>query len=274
MKIYAHRGASRDAPENTLQAFSMALDQGVDGIELDCYRAKDGSIVVIHDDTLDRTTDATGPVKNWTAAELRDVDAGGGEHVPTLEEVLALTAGRMRVNIEIKDPDAVDGVISATAAFEDLDWFVSSGHWTALKTIHEQAGAEVYPLTIGAPENSDVPLQRHAEQASRDQIANLKSTERSWSDAVEFGKRLRSPGISISERNITPEIISAIHEAGMEAWVWTINEPVRALDVAAMGADAICTDTPAEILAAREAETARPAQSSEPPDPARTARPC
>lgn len=255
MKIYAHRGASLDAPENTLKAFSMALEYGVEGIELDCYRAKDGSIVVIHDDTLDRTTDATGPVKNRTAAELRDVDAGEGERIPILEEVLALAAGRMRVNIEIKDPDAVDGVIRATAAFEDLDWFVSSGHWAALEALHEQTGAAVYPLTIVAPENADALLQRRPDQTAPDQIAKPRRTERIWADAVEFGKQLRAPGISISERNITAEIISTIHEAGMEAWVWTINDPERALEVAAMGADAICTDAPAEILAARDDET-------------------
>lgn len=253
MKVYAHRGASIDAPENTLTAFSKALEFGAEGIELDCYRAKDGRIVVIHDDTLDRTTDATGPVKERTAAELREVNAGGGDHVPTLDEVLALVAGKMRVNIEIKDPDAAEGVIEAVAAFDDLDWFVSSGHWETLELIHQRTGAQVYPLTIGAVENGEVMIRRHADVITPDQVASLKRLSRDWTDAIDFGKTLHAPGISIYEQNITPEIIDAIHDAGMEAWVWTINDPVRAMEVTAMGADAICTDAPAELLAARDA---------------------
>ncbi|WP_420112369.1 glycerophosphodiester phosphodiesterase family protein, partial [Pseudactinotalea sp.] len=70
MDVYAHRGASIELPENTLAAFARAIEIGAEGIELDTYRAKDGAAVVIHDDTLDRTTGATGPVKERTAVEL------------------------------------------------------------------------------------------------------------------------------------------------------------------------------------------------------------
>lgn len=253
MKVYAHRGASIDAPENTLAAFSAALEYGADGIELDCYRAKDSRIVVIHDDTLDRTTDATGPVKEWTSVELRDVDAGSGEHVPTLDEVLALAAGKLRVNIELKDPDAADGVLEAVAGFDDLDWFISSGHWATLEDLYQRAKAPVYPLTLGAPMNAEALAQRYADQTTPEQAEKLKRMTLDWTDALELAKSLNAPGLSIYEQNITPEIISSIHAAGMEAWVWTINDPVRALEVADMGADAICTDAPAEVLAARDA---------------------
>lgn len=261
MKIYAHRGASIDAPENTLAAFSKALEYGADGIELDCYRAKDGRIVVIHDDTLDRTTDSTGPVKERTSAELREVDAGNGEYVPTLDEVLALASGKMRVNIEIKDPDAGDGVLEAVTAFDDLDWFISSGHWATLEQLHEKANAPVYPLTLGATENAEALMRRYADQTTPEQVEKLKRMTLDWTDALELAKRVNAPGLSIYEQNITPEIIASIHDAGMEAWVWTINDPVRAMEVTAMGADAICTDAPAEVLAAREAAS-RSAQAA------------
>ncbi|WP_165962636.1 glycerophosphodiester phosphodiesterase [Occultella glacieicola] len=253
MHVYAHRGASIELPENTLAAFAKALEYGAEGIELDCYKAKDGRIVVIHDDTLDRTTNATGPVKERTAEELRLVDAGNGEYVPTLDEVLALVCGKMRVNIEIKDPEAVDGVIAAVAALPDLDWFASSGHWEALEQIHERAGAQVYPLSIGTRANAEAMIERYRDRVTPEQVDALERMRRDWRDAVEFGTRLSAPGISIYEQNLTPEIIDGIHEAGMEAWVWTINDPVRALEVTAMGADAICTDAPREILAARDA---------------------
>ncbi|WP_163541693.1 glycerophosphodiester phosphodiesterase [Occultella kanbiaonis] len=256
MHVYAHRGASIELPENTLAAFAKALEYGAEGIELDCYKAKDGRVVVIHDETLDRTTDATGPVNERTSEELRQVDAGHGEYVPTLDEVLALVTGRMRVNIEIKDPEAVDGVIAAVAAFDDLDWFASSGHWDALEQLHERTGAQVYPLTIGTKENAEAMLERYRDQVTPEQAAALERIARDWTDAVAFGRSVNAPGISIYEQNLTPEIIEGIHAAGMEAWVWTVNDPARALEVAAMGADAICTDAPREILTARDAAPA------------------
>jgi len=106
--IFAHRGASAHAPENTLAAFELALAQGADGIELDAKLSGDGHVVVIHDATVDRTTDRQGRVKDISLAELRSLDAGGffaeqyrGEKVPTLEEVFEALGKRMFVNVEL-----------------------------------------------------------------------------------------------------------------------------------------------------------------------------
>ena len=106
--IFAHRGASADAPENTLAAFKLAEQRGADGVELDAKLSKDGKIVVIHDQTVDRTTDGHGKVGDLTFAELRRLDAGkwfgapyAGERIPMLEEVLDVLGGRVIVNIEL-----------------------------------------------------------------------------------------------------------------------------------------------------------------------------
>ena len=106
--IFAHRGASAHAPENTLAAFELALAQGADGIELDAKLSADGHVVVIHDAKVDRTTDRQGRVKDISLAELRSLDAGGffaeqyrGEKVPTLEEVFEALGKRMFVNVEL-----------------------------------------------------------------------------------------------------------------------------------------------------------------------------
>jgi len=106
--IFAHRGASAHAPENTMAAFELALAQGADGIELDAKLSGDGHVVVIHDATVDRTTDRQGRVKDISLAELRSLDAGGffaeqyrGEKVPTLEEVFEALGKRMFVNVEL-----------------------------------------------------------------------------------------------------------------------------------------------------------------------------
>lgn len=109
VKVYAHRGASAYAPENTLPAFRLAEEQGADGIELDVHLTKDGELVVIHDEKLDRTTNGTGLVKDYTLAELRTFCADNGMagfadvRIPTLREVLEqVKPGKMLVNIELK----------------------------------------------------------------------------------------------------------------------------------------------------------------------------
>lgn len=107
--VYAHRGASAYAPENTLPAFQLAEEQGADGIELDVHLTKDGELVVIHDEKLDRTTDGVGLVRDYTLAELKRFCADNGmpgfadARIPTLREVLEqVRPGRMLVNIELK----------------------------------------------------------------------------------------------------------------------------------------------------------------------------
>ena len=106
--ILAHRGASAHAPENTLAAFELALAQGADGIELDAKLSADGHVIVMHDATVDRTTDSHGRVKDLSLAELRSLDAGAffaekyrREKVPTLEEVFEALGKRMFVNVEL-----------------------------------------------------------------------------------------------------------------------------------------------------------------------------
>ncbi|MGE0102327.1 MAG: glycerophosphodiester phosphodiesterase [Blastocatellales bacterium] len=108
MLIIAHRGASRAEPENTLRAFDLAIRQGAQMIELDLHLTADGHVVVIHDPELDHTTDLTGRVDQLTLDQVRRADAGKGERIPTLDETLDLTLGRVRLYLEIKDPRAAE----------------------------------------------------------------------------------------------------------------------------------------------------------------------
>jgi glycerophosphoryl diester phosphodiesterase len=117
-KNFAHRGGRKWAPENTLSAFRKSVELGVDGIELDIHKCKSGELVVIHDDTVDRTTGGTGRVKDMTWAQLSQLDAGSwydkkfaGEKLPLLKEVLALVDGKLTINVEIKNcPTLYDGI--------------------------------------------------------------------------------------------------------------------------------------------------------------------
>src|SRR5688572_15081750 len=105
MLIIAHRGGPDRAPENTLAAFRTAIALGADGVELDCQRSKDGALVVIHDETVDRTTNGKGQVGALTLAQLRGLDAGQGEPVPAFEEVLNMSkAAGVQLVAEIKSP--------------------------------------------------------------------------------------------------------------------------------------------------------------------------
>ena len=108
--VIAHRGFSGAAPENTLAAFKKAMEVDSDMMELDVRFSKDGQVVVMHDDTLDRTTNGRGKVSDYTLKELKQFDAGSwfapqfaGEQIPTLVEVLEFAKGRIPVNFEIKD---------------------------------------------------------------------------------------------------------------------------------------------------------------------------
>jgi glycerophosphoryl diester phosphodiesterase len=126
--LYAHRGASRDAPENTIAAFRLALEQGADGIELDVHATADGVPVVIHDSTLDRTTDRSGNINELTLTAVKTADASAGwrdtghrsvrwsvdeVRVPTFDEVLAWLPGDRSLAIDIKDVAAVAGIVRA-----------------------------------------------------------------------------------------------------------------------------------------------------------------
>jgi glycerophosphoryl diester phosphodiesterase len=128
--VVAHRGASAQAPENTLEAFRLAVEAGADAIELDVHLTSDGQLAVIHDATLDRTTDGTGPVADRTMDEIREADAGaefGGPNgdypfrgkgltIPTLPEVLAWLPDDLGLVIEIKARAAADAVVDAVRA--------------------------------------------------------------------------------------------------------------------------------------------------------------
>jgi glycerophosphoryl diester phosphodiesterase len=141
MLVIAHRGGPDRAPENTLAAFRTAIALGADGVELDCQRSRDGALVVIHDETVDRTTNGRGLVGNLTLAELRALDAGQGEAVPTFEEVLALAqAGGVQLVAEIKSPELYPGLelemyrAVEAAGYLDHTIFISFD-WEALKRL-------------------------------------------------------------------------------------------------------------------------------------------
>lgn len=128
--LIAHRGGSLEAPENTMASFRHAIELGMRYVELDVQMTRDGELIVIHDETVDRTTDSHGPVGNYTLVELRTLDAGShfspdfaGEKIPTLREVLELCADAgVGVVVEIKSPNLYVGMVDKTVALIGEMW--------------------------------------------------------------------------------------------------------------------------------------------------------
>lgn len=254
MKVYAHRGASAEQPENTLAAFRRAVELGVAGVELDIHLSADGQPVVIHDETVDRTTNRKGPVNMFTVAELADMDAGNGEHVPTLAEVLDIVCGKVHVNIEIKSADAADAMLETVVAYGNLVWCTSSFVWPALEHVGRVApGTDIWPLSYGsqrAMTQTADDLDAHPELPyAQRYAATLRSSGNTMERAVELATRLGGSAVSISDRGLSADDVRALHDAGLKAWVWTVNDPARARELLASGVDSICTDDPAAMLA-------------------------
>lgn len=219
-KVYAHRGASAELPENTLAAFRRALELRVDGIELDVHLSADGVPMVIHDATVDRTTNGSGAVTEMTRAELQALDAGQGERIPTLGEVLDLVGDRLHVDIEVKANQAGEAVLREVAG-RNVRWLISSFDWDVLRYVRSrQPDAELWPLTVGASD-----------------------------EAIAVAKELGAPALAISHQGLDADIAAHLREIGLGFWVWTVNDPNLAATLVDWGAIGICTDDPAAIQA-------------------------
>jgi glycerophosphoryl diester phosphodiesterase len=220
--VYAHRGASGDFPENTLLAFREALQQGVDGIELDLHATADGAPVVIHDREVERTTTGMGYVDELSFAQLRTLDAGNGERVPTFGEVLELVGDSVHLDLEIKGLGIEIAVLRTLAEFPAARWAISSFDWHTLRRIRKVApAAELWPLA----------------DAWRDDVAAV---------AAELG----SPVVALSTSALTTQSAAALAGAGLRAMVWTVNDVSEAMRVRDLDAFSLCTDVPDRILAA------------------------
>ena len=230
--IEAHRGARAEAPENTLAAFQRALDLKAPSIELDIHPAADGTLMVIHDDTLDRTTDGTGPVAALVLRDLRKLDAGAkfqagfaGERIPTLNEAMGRVAPTSTLlNIEIKRPPpgmrVAEGVVQLLRHYGKAErYVVSSFDADALLAVRRLA-PEVKLALIG-----EAPA------------------------VLARARELRLPWIHCSHPSLTVELVRQAHADGIRVGVWTVNDTEQVRHWAANGVDRIITDNPRAMLA-------------------------
>lgn len=223
----AHRGASGVRPENTLASFRHALALGIKHLECDVHLSRDGAIVVIHDHTVDRTTNGRGRVADLSLAELRALDAGGGERIPLLEELLAILPRDGRLVIEIKEDERFPRLTDAVVAMA------------------EQAGAERGRIGISAFEMAT--LRRVRELAPGLELsALLRDTGGTLAEARSIGANIMCPKASA----ITAELVEELHAAGYPVRAWGLKgRDEREMErLIRIGADGMTTDYP-DVLA-------------------------
>ncbi|RUO53641.1 glycerophosphodiester phosphodiesterase [Pseudidiomarina homiensis] len=237
MLVLAHRGASFEAPENTLTAFGRALDAGVDGIELDVYPLQD-EWIVFHDRYLARLTAHPGRLQDLTLEQVRKLKVFGQQPVPTLTEALEFVAGRCMVNIELKGADITRGLTRHLrhavkhSNFDSEQIVVSSfnHHWLRqLKEDHPEQ-------RIGALTTS-CPL-----------------------DYAAFASQLNAWSVHIDVDFVNPEFVQDAHHRGLRVFVFTVDEPEDMKDLHTMGVDGIFTNHP---VAARNVIAGLPMQAHE-----------
>ena len=246
--VLAHRGASVAAPENTLEAFALALEMGADILELDVHATSDGAVVVIHDETVDRTSNGTGRVAAQTLADLRGLDFGhafspdggatypyrnAGVRIPTLDEVIARFP-RARLNIEIKQtvPDILDRVweVVRDRAAEDR----------VLMTVPPESIARWSRLSGGR-----TALAVDGDSARRfvgSVVAKAAAIYRPEADVLQLPLQWKVGFTTI--RLDTREIIAGAHAAGLLVDYWTIDDEPTMRRLFELGADAITTNRP------------------------------
>ncbi len=240
--IYAHRGARRVAPENTLPAFTAALQMGVDGIELDVHLTADGKLVVIHDFTVEKTTDGQGQIAQMTADEIARLDAGVrfdpsfvGTRVPTLNEVVELVGSRCRINIEIKsmDPyarDASDGVAALIRQ----------------RRLYEQVIVSSFnPITL--------IKMRHLDPAVALGVL-YDDTMPAFLREVWAGPLISPQAQHPVHRLVDVPYMRWAHAAGAQVNTWTVNELDEARRLADLGVTALITDVPDVLIAGLQGE--------------------
>ncbi|MFJ3583401.1 glycerophosphodiester phosphodiesterase [Streptomyces sp. NPDC090127] len=210
-----HRGVMGVEPENTLRSFVRAEQSGMDVIELDLHLSKDGALVVMHDPDVGRTTDGSGPIAEKTLAELRELDAGGGERVPVFEEVL--DAVRSPLQAEIKDAAAAR-VLAEVMIRRDLVGRVE------VISFHDEAIAEVARLVPG--------------------VRTALVAEEWGADIVDRAKAAGAGALVLSIRNLTLETVEHAHREGLRVIGWVVNTQDHLRLVRALELDGATTDYP------------------------------
>lgn len=219
--VTSHRGAGSLEPENTLRAIRRAIALGIDQIEIDVQLTKDGHLILMHDPTVERTTNGSGKIADLTLIEIRQFDAGNGERVPTLDEALALLDGKVILQIELKGPGTAQPTVSAV---------------------------------MNAGKEAQVVLTSFMHQELRD-AQRLNSRLRLgalWgrlpADVVQQTKQLGAEALHVWHEFVDQQLVTEAHAQGLLVRAWNTSKEEDMRRLIALGVDAIGSDRPDILL--------------------------
>ncbi len=247
---FAHRGASYEAPENTLAAFLLAAELGADGIEFDVQLSKDGAVVVIHDLALDKTTNGRGPVRARTLAELRALDAGSwfdrtfaGQQIPTLQEVIEAVGSRLLLNIELKAASLRDdGLAAAVVRLIEENNLLDRVVVSSFNPLAVWRVKRLNPwVSVGLLYAPDMPLMQR----------------RPWLRPLLQPEALHPHYTLVDDR-----YVRWARKRGYRLHVWTVDDPGEMQRLAQQGVDLIITNRPDLLRQVLPSGGGRPAPAS------------
>lgn len=215
-----HRGAAGHAPENTIAAIRKGISLGVDFVELDVQSTRDGRLVVLHDKFVDRTTNGTGPIWEMTWDQLQLLDAGDGERVPGVEAALAAASGRAGMILEVKTPGIGPDLYHAVQAS------AFSGPVIYASFLH----AEILAIRKIAPQARTMALMECVPISG-----------------AAFAREANASLVGLALDFATAEFVTALHDAGLEVLLYTVNEPRLIIDAIDLGADGVISDYPERV---------------------------
>lgn len=224
--VIGHRGAMGYETENTLASVQKAMDLGADMIEIDVFRIKSGEIVVFHDETLDRISNAPGRIEEYYIGDLNQVILDGNHRIPMLQDVLKLVNNKVPLNIELKGANTADRVNFITDYYaRERGWsaenfMISSFNWDELKKLREL--------------NPTVAIAVLTEDANMD-------------EAIAMAKELNAVAVNPWYKTLTQEKIEQIQNEGFKVYTYTVNEPDDLQQMIGFGVDGIFTNYPDRI---------------------------
>lgn len=231
-----HRGAAGHAPENTIAAIRRGISLGVDFVELDVRRTRDGHLAVIHDELVDRTTDGAGPVDEMTWHDLQLLDAGNGEGVPSVDAALAAANGHAGAILEVKTPGIgpeLHRVVQASAFLGPVI-YASFLHTEILEIRNAD------PLAVTMALMECVPVSGAA-----------------------FAREAGATLVGLCHESATADFIAALHDAGLKVLLYTVNDPILIQRAIALGADGVISDYPERVPKTRVEMEPRPLVGAE-----------
>ncbi len=223
-----HRGAMGHAPENTLDSFRKAVELEVDMIELDVY-AVDGHLVVLHDDRVDRTTNGDGYVWDYTFKDLRQLDAGGGQKIPTLHEVVEIIPANIKINIELKGRTATELVVAFIQSHCKNK--VQKQRYLVSSFVHQE-------------------LQKTRKLDKDISLGALCCAEPI--KLAKFAEKLHAHSVNPSVEFVTKEFVDDAHMRGLKVYAYTVNHPADIQRLHEMGVDGVFSNFPERVTTYNE----------------------